>query len=68
MSMLICTGVPISEGLKCVTNQTQNQNFKTVLEDVGNQIQAGVPILDMIDIVKRVTPNVYYEDLLGRRR
>lgn len=63
MSVLICTGVPISEGLKCVTNQTQNQNYKTVIEGVGNQIQAGVRILDMIDIVRRITPNVYYEDL-----
>ncbi|MBI1367431.1 MAG: type II secretion system F family protein [Planctomycetes bacterium] len=41
MSIMVQTGVPISEALDSVCQQTTNEHFRRVLEDVANTVNSG---------------------------
>src|SRR5690606_37666906 len=41
LAIMIETGVPISDALDCVTQQSTDPNFKAVLGDVTKHVQAG---------------------------
>ncbi|MEE9212772.1 MAG: type II secretion system F family protein [Phycisphaeraceae bacterium] len=41
LAVMIDTGVPISDALECIVEQTANENFRHVLGDVTTQVQAG---------------------------
>lgn len=41
LAVMIDTGVPISEALECVAQQSDNEAFRTVLKDISDQVQAG---------------------------
>ncbi|MFA9476881.1 type II secretion system F family protein [Phycisphaerales bacterium AB-hyl4] len=41
LAVMVDTGVPLSEALQAATDQTADENFRAVLEDVCQQVQAG---------------------------
>lgn len=41
LAIMIETGVPMSEAMDCIVEQTENEAFRAVLADVTSQVQAG---------------------------
>ena len=58
MAVMLETGVPLSEALDCIVEQTENENFKAVLEDVAGQVQAGGELSAALRAYPRVFPEV----------
>ncbi len=58
LAVMIDTGVPISDALECVADQSANESFKTVLRDVTEQVQAGGELSAAMQNYPKVFPPV----------
>ena len=58
LAVMLDTGVPITEALQCATEQTTNDNFRRVLEDVLTQVQAGNEFSAALRKYPKVFPTV----------
>jgi len=58
LAVMIDTGVPISDALDSITEQTANENFRHVLEDVASQVQADNAFSAALRRYPRVFPSV----------
>lgn len=58
LAVMIETGVPISEALDCLTEQTITPPFKSVLADVTKSVQSGGELSTALKKHPRVFPNV----------
>ncbi len=58
LAIMIDTGVPISEALDCIVEQTDDEVFKEVLEDVTSQVQAGGELSTALRKYPKVFPEV----------
>lgn len=58
MSVMIDTGVPISEALECVRDQCDNAAFKQVISKVTDQVQAGGELSLALEEHPKVFPSV----------
>lgn len=58
IAVLIDTGVPISEALACIAEQSNNPAFKAVLQDVADQVAAGGEFSAALRKYPKVFPEV----------
>jgi type IV pilus assembly protein PilC len=58
MAVMVDTGVPLSEALECVADQALNENFKKVLNDVAEQVNAGNDFSSALEAHPKVFPSV----------
>jgi len=55
LAVMVDTGVPISEALECVAQQSDNPAFKAVLKDISDQVQSG----NELSVALRSYPKVF---------
>jgi type IV pilus assembly protein PilC len=58
LSVMLDTGVPISEALECVRDQCDHAAFRAVLDDVTEQVQAGGELSAALSEHPKVFPTV----------
>lgn len=58
LAVMIDTGVPISEAMDCVTDQTQSPAFRAVLEDVSAHVKSGGELSAALAQHRRVFPSI----------
>ena len=58
LAVMIDTGVPISEAMDCVTEQTASPAFKAVLEDVAKHVKSGGELSAALAQHGRVFPSI----------
>ncbi len=58
LAVMVDTGVPISEALECVAQQSDNEAFRAVLKDVSDQVQAGNDLSGALRAHNKVFPPV----------
>lgn len=58
MAVMVDTGVPISEALSCIAEQTQNEAFAAVLEDISAKVAAGGELSAALESYPKVFPPV----------
>lgn len=58
LAVMIDTGVPISEAMDCVTEQTQSPAFRAVLEDVAKHVKSGGELSAALAQHRRVFPSI----------
>lgn len=58
LAVMIDTGVPISEALECIMEQTANPAFRAVLTDITRQVQAGGELSTGLAAHQRVFPRI----------
>ena len=58
LAVMIDTGVPISEAMDCVAQQTQSPAFRDVLDDVSKSVKAGGELSTALAAHRRVFPSI----------
>ncbi len=58
MSVMIDTGVTLGEALESICEQTPNEDFKAVLEDVNERVQSGQPFSVSLEQHPKVFPKL----------
>lgn len=58
LAVMVETGVPISEALECVAQQSDNEAFRAVLKDISDQVQAGNDLSGALRSHKKIFPPV----------
>jgi type IV pilus assembly protein PilC len=58
LAVMVDTGVPISEALECVAQQSENETFRVILKDISDQVQAGNDLSGALRAHARVFPPV----------
>ncbi len=58
LAVMVETGVPISEALECVAQQSDNESFRAVLKDISDKVQAGNDLSGALRAHKKVFPPV----------
>lgn len=58
LAVMVDTGVPISEALECVAQQSENEAFRAVLKDISDQVQAGNDLSSALRSHSKVFPPV----------
>lgn len=58
LAVMVDTGVPISEALECVAQQSENETFRAVLKDISDQVQAGNDLSSALKSHAKVFPPV----------
>ncbi|MEZ6190298.1 MAG: type II secretion system F family protein [Phycisphaerales bacterium] len=58
LAVMVETGVPISEALECVAQQSENETFRAVLKDISDQVQAGNDLSSALRSHAKVFPPV----------
>ena len=58
LAVMIDTGVPISEAMDCVTEQTQSPAFRAVLVDVADHVKSGGELSVALAQHRRVFPSI----------
>lgn len=58
MAIMIETGVPISEALESIVEQSSNLSFKAVMREVATQVQSGLEFSKALARFPRVFPTV----------
>ncbi len=58
LAVMVETGVPISEALECVAQQSDNETFRAVLKDISDQVQAGNDLSSALRSHAKVFPPV----------
>jgi len=58
MAIMIETGVPISEALESIVEQSSNVSFKAVMREVATQVQSGLEFSRAMSRFPRVFPTV----------
>ena len=58
MAVMIDTGVPISEALECITQQTDHEDFQAVLEQVHDHVTAGGEFSAALAAHQKVFPEI----------
>ncbi len=58
LAVMVDTGVPISEALECVAQQSENEAFRAVLKDISDQVQAGNDLSSALKSHPKVFPTV----------
>ncbi|XAM01096.1 type II secretion system F family protein [Phycisphaeraceae bacterium D3-23] len=58
LSVMVDTGVPISEALQCCADQSDCAGFKTVLQDVADRVQSGSDLSSSMQQHPKVFPTV----------
>ena len=58
LAVMVDTGVPISEALECVGQQSENPAFRAVIKDISDQVQAGNDLSGALRAHPKVFPPV----------
>ncbi len=58
LSVMVDTGVPLSEALDCSAQQCDNDRFRAVLEEVTTKVQSGEPLSSALKEHPKVFPSV----------
>lgn len=58
VAVMVDTGVPLSEALHCIGEQITNEHFKTVVDDVGERVNAGSDFSSSLARHPKVFPSV----------
>lgn len=58
MAVMLDTGVPISEALQCIADQSQNPAFKGVIADIAQRVQAGGELSEALAAYPKVFPSI----------
>lgn len=58
MAIMVETGVPLGQALESVAEQTSNEHFRPILEDVSDLVQSGTCLSDALDRYPKVFPNL----------
>ncbi len=58
MAVMVDTGVPIAEALTCIAEQTLNEAFRAVIEDVSARVAAGGELSAALGAYPKVFPPV----------
>lgn len=58
LAVMVETGVPISEALECVAQQSDNEAFRAVLKDISDQVQAGNDLSGALRAHNKIFPPV----------
>lgn len=58
MAVMVDTGVPISEALACIAEQTTNEAFAAVLEDISSKVAAGGELSGALGTYPKIFPSV----------
>ncbi len=58
LAVMVDTGVPISEALECVAQQSENEAFRVILKDISDQVQAGNDLSGALRAHSKVFPPV----------
>ena len=59
VAAFVRTGIPIVDAVRVVEEGTGNKRFKLILEDIGEQLQAGVPFSEALAPHSSVFPTYY---------
>ena len=58
LAVMVDTGVPISEALECVAQQSENPTFQAILKDISDQVQAGIDLSTALRSHSKIFPPV----------
>ncbi len=58
LAVMVDTGVPISEALECVAQQSENPAFRAVLKNISDQVQSGNDLSGALRAHPKVFPPV----------
>lgn len=58
LSVMVDTGVPISEALNCIAEQCESEAFRAVLEDVAQRVEAGGELSRAMAMHPKVFPPI----------
>ncbi len=60
-SVLLDARIPIADGLRSIASQETNRRFRTVIEDVATQIEAGYSVTEALGNHRELFGDVYIE-------
>ncbi|MEM8737210.1 MAG: type II secretion system F family protein [Planctomycetota bacterium] len=58
LAVMVDTGVPISEALNCIAEQCEAPEFKLILEDVADQVEAGCELSHALGRHSKIFPPI----------
>ena len=58
LSVMVDTGVPISDALSCCAEQADSEGFRAVLEDIAERVQAGSDLSSAMQSHSKIFPPV----------
>jgi len=58
LSVMVDTGVPISDALQCCADQTDSEGFKAVLQDIADRVESGTDLSSAMRAHPKVFPAV----------